>query len=96
MLGQLAKVNFLLLLTTKNIIKTVLFSDSIFIFSKDNTKESLVLMISVIQTLIEKTLSRRIPFYFKGALAHGKISVDEENQIYFGQALIDAYLFLFL
>jgi len=69
---------------------TASFSDSIVLFSKDNSAESLDVITSSAAYIMHDALLKDIPI--KGAMAYGKISVDKENQIYFGQALIDAYL----
>ncbi len=72
-------------------IKVIMFSDSIFIFSKDNKYETYVIMTVAIRAIIKDSIyPLEIPI--KGALAYGEITFDEKRQIYFGQALIDAYL----
>jgi len=66
------------------------FSDSIFIFSKDNSNASFKVFFSTMASLIEDLYRNKIPF--KGSIAFGKMTVDIKNSIYFGKPLIDAYL----
>lgn len=66
------------------------FSDSIIIFSSDDTIFSFEYFLSCLRFLFNRTIKRKIPL--KGCIAHGKISVDKVDQIYFGQPIIDAYL----
>lgn len=74
-----------------DIIYTTSFSDSIVVFTKDNSKTSLIALVAVaIPHLMQSALSKGIPM--KGALAFGEMSIDKEGQIFFGQPLIDAYL----
>lgn len=65
------------------------FSDSIIIFSKQDsvleTRQIIIYMSYVIQELFKANLPA------KGALAYGELTIDQENQIFFGQPLIDAY-----
>ena len=69
---------------------TASFSDSMVLFSKDNSPESLDIIASSAAYILHDALLKDIPM--KGAIAYGKISVNKEKQIYFGQPLIDAYL----
>ncbi len=75
-----------------NSVKVVLFSDSIFIFSKDNSVESFDDIVKSTSFLLNISLRDNVLLPLKGSLAYGKLTVDTINQIYFGQALIDAYL----
>lgn len=75
---------------SKNLLYTTTFSDSIIIFSKDNSDDSEIAMMISMSYLFEKAMSNGIPL--KGALSFGRMSVDKEKQIFFGQPLIDAYL----
>ena len=65
------------------------FSDSIAIFSKDDTKDSLMAFMVATEFVFTKCIIDGIPI--KGAMAYGKISVDIENSLFFGQPIIDAY-----
>ena len=71
-------------------IYTTSFSDSIILFSTDDTQDSFDLFSSSVAYILSEAMKDSIPM--KGAIAHGIISVDKERQIYFGQPLIDAYL----
>ena len=66
------------------------FSDSIILFTKNDTKENFNLFIFVTNLLFASSINNSIPV--KGAIAHGEISVNKSKQIYFGQPIIDAYL----
>ena len=68
------------------------FSDSIFIFSFDDTSISFEIIVKYVSVLMYGTMSENgLPM--KGTIAHGNISVDKENHLYCGLPLIDAYLF---
>ena len=69
----------------------VSFSDSIVLFSRDDSQDSLKAMITLSKSLMTKALQNEIPI--KGAIAYGDMSIDKTNQIFFGQPIIDAFLF---
>ncbi len=75
-------------LSKERIIEITTYSDSIIVYSKDET--SLGAFIYTISALTGDLLSEGIPH--KGAAAFGKMTVDTEKSIFFGQPLIDAYL----
>ena len=77
-------------IASRNPPKVFIFSDSIIVFSKDDSDLSLTELLLNIGHLTQLLLKNTIPF--KGAIASGEISVDEKNSIFFGQPLIDAYL----
>jgi hypothetical protein len=66
------------------------FSDSIVIFSKNDTLYNFEYFLIAVRYLFGKCLDAKIPI--KGGIAHGEISVNKSEQIYFGQPIIDAYL----
>lgn len=66
------------------------FSDSILIYSSDNSRNSLQIISEVSSEVMATAISLGIPL--KGAIAKGIITCDTSKQLYFGQALIDAYL----
>lgn len=70
-------------------IHIVTFSDSIILFTNGELPQEFNDLITVSGNLLARMLSIGIPV--KGAIAHGKISVDKENQIFFGQPIIDSY-----
>ena len=78
------------ILASKNLIKTTTFSDSIIIYSKSDSKESLKSFVLYLSWFYFQLLIEKIPF--KGAVALGEMTVDSVRSIYFGQPLIDAYL----
>ena len=71
-------------------IQLAQFSDSIVLFSNDDSLESLEIMAQVSRSIMRDAISCQIPL--KGAIAQGKITCDTSKQLFFGQALIDAYL----
>jgi uncharacterized protein (UPF0335 family) len=70
--------------------KTVMFSDSIMIFTKSGSIESLNKILLDSCFIIYRALENKIPI--KGALSFGKITVDFGNSFFFGQPIIDSYL----
>lgn len=76
----------------KNDILLAQFSDSIVLFSSDNSKESLSAISNVARLIMFSAINRERPIPLKGALAEGNITCDMPKQLFFGQALIDAYL----
>ena len=73
-------------------IKLAQFSDSIVLFSIDNSRESLLEISNVARQIMVSAINRERPIPLKGALAEGNITCDMSKQLFFGQALIDAYL----
>ncbi|WP_036608260.1 hypothetical protein [Parabacteroides johnsonii] len=66
------------------------FSDSIVLFTNNSEKESLNNLSAILCEIMKEAIYRNIPL--KGALAKGLIVCDMAKQLFFGQALIDAYL----
>lgn len=71
-------------------IKTTTYSDSIIIYSKDDSSESALSFICSISGLIYDLFQGGIPH--KGAFAFGTMTLDTTKSIFFGRPLIDAYL----
>ncbi len=71
-------------------IQLAQFSDSIVLFSNDSTKRSLKTIAEVTRGIMQTAIKQMIPI--KGAIALGQITCDIPKQLFFGQALIDAYL----
>jgi len=65
------------------------FSDSIIVFSKNDSIGNFNFFLEVITYLFSNAINNKIPL--KGGISHGKISVNKTEQIYFGQPIIDAY-----
>lgn len=76
----------------KDKIMLAQFSDSIVLFSTDNSQESLLAISNVAIQIMASAVMRDKPIPLKGALAEGNITCDPPKQLFFGQALIDAYL----
>lgn len=74
----------------KSNIQLAQFSDSIVLFSDDIEPDSLHTVIKVACGIMLKAIEKGIPL--KGAIARGEITCDMTKQLFFGQALIDAYL----
>jgi hypothetical protein len=66
------------------------FSDSIVIFSKNDDINNFHYFILATRWIFTSAIKNGIPI--KGGFAHGNISVNKTEQIYFGQPIIDAYL----
>lgn len=70
-------------------IYSTTFSDSIILFSKDDSIDCFSVFSLTIAWLFKSIIKESFPI--KGAIAHGKITINKSNQIYFGQPLIDAF-----
>lgn len=70
--------------------KTITFSDSIMIFTKDDSIESLNKIIIDSSIFLFKAIEIGIPI--KGALSYGEVTLDFKNSLFFGRPIIDAYL----
>lgn len=66
------------------------FSDSIFIFTKDNNIENFQHFVLSINRMMRMAFRAGIPL--KGAIAYGEIVVDLEKNLFCGQPITDAYL----
>ena len=76
--------------TEKLQTRSITFSDSIIIFSKGDTVADFNKIVLDSYLLLHKAIERGIGI--KGALSYGRITVDFENSLFFGQPIIDAYL----
>lgn len=65
------------------------YSDSIMIYSRDDSADSAKDFIMAVSSLMDSLLSEQIPH--KGAVAFGEMVLDFKKSIFFGQPLIDAY-----
>ncbi|MDQ7947260.1 MAG: hypothetical protein REI78_05880 [Pedobacter sp.] len=74
----------------EKLVSSTTYSDSIMIYSKDNSLESLRSFVCTVSGLSDDLLLEGIPH--KGAFAFGTMTLDKDKSIYFGQPLIDAYL----
>ncbi|QIE58696.1 hypothetical protein G5B37_03700 [Rasiella rasia] len=72
------------------IVHVMTYSDSIMIFSKDNSKSCADAFIGCISFLSQQLFEEEIPH--KGAVANGKMTIDYNSSIFFGQPLIDAFV----
>ena len=73
-------------------IQIALFSDSILIYSQNNSKDSLHALADITSHIMMYAIQQEKPIPLKGAIAAGRMTCNQTKQLYFGQALIDAYL----
>ena len=73
-------------------IQLALFSDSILIYSQNDSAESLHALADITSHIMMYAIQQEKPIPLKGAIAAGRMTCNETKQLYFGQALIDAYL----
>ena len=73
-------------------VQLAMFSDSILIYSQDNTIKSLHALADITSHIMMYAIQQEKPIPLKGAIAAGKMTCNQTKQLYFGQALIDAYL----
>lgn len=65
------------------------FSDSIIMFSKDDSIECFQIISAAAAFLVQEALTHDIPI--KGGIAYGQTTVNKSQQIFFGQPIVDAY-----
>lgn len=85
-----SKIASFVALEGNNSIQIAQFSDSIILFSSDTRATSLVSLAKITTNVMLSALELNLPL--KGAIAKGKITCDLQKQLFFGQALIDAFL----
>ena len=73
-------------------VQLALFSDSILIYSQNDTPESLHALADITNHIMMYAIQQERPIPLKGAIAAGRMTCNQTKQLYFGQALIDAYL----
>jgi len=71
-------------------IYIVSFSDSIVLFSKNDSEDNFKFFSLALIGLFSNAIKNKIAI--KGAVAHGLVSLNKSEQIYFGQPIIDAFL----
>lgn len=71
-------------------ITCIQFSDSIILFTVNNSNSQLESLVSVSCLIMQRAIE--LGFAMKGAMAKGEITCDKAKNVYFGQAQIDAYL----
>jgi len=72
-------------------IRKMWFSDTFLFYAPNDLKESFVAMESISRWFVYFSILARIPL--RGAMACDDFYADEENKMYFGKALIEAYNF---
>lgn len=73
-----------------DLLKMAQFSDSIVVISRSNTKDDLNRICKAAVILMQTAMESR--FALRGSIAMGQMVFDESNQLFFGKALVDAYL----
>lgn len=73
-------------------VQIALFSDSILIYSQNNSTDSLHALADITSHIMMYAIQQEKPIPLKGAIAAGRMTCNQTKQLYFGQALIDAYL----
>lgn len=71
-------------------LRMMRFSDSVILVTKGCTYRDFNKLTKAVTRLIQLSFRMKLPI--KGALAKGKLTLDEDRQLVFGQALVDAYL----
>ncbi len=71
-------------------VHIVNFSDSIALFSKNDDPKNFKYFLLSVRWIFTEAIKKGIPL--KGGFAHGTVSLNKTDQIYYGQAIIDAYL----
>jgi len=66
------------------------FSDSIILFSEDNTSKSCLNLLTYAWKFHQVLLGAGVPI--RGGITHGEMYINKEQQIFLGKALTDAYL----
>lgn len=66
-------------------VYVVTFSDSIILFSRKDTYHDFTQAFTIAANLMSRMIAMGVPV--KGAVAHGKISVDKENQLFLDSQL---------
>jgi hypothetical protein len=70
-------------------VMPVIFSDSVLLFSNDDSIGAISNLIWQVKSIINNALISGVPM--KGALAYGKQTADFHKSLYFGKPLIDAW-----
>lgn len=70
-------------------LRIITFSDSIFIFTNDQSRASFFSIIFAISKIVITGLENGIAI--KGSLASGEITIDTSKNLFFGTPIIDAY-----
>jgi hypothetical protein len=71
-------------------VRSISFSDSVVFVTKSDSPKDLFNLSVALKICQEATIQSGLPT--KGAISFGKLTVDFERSIFFGQPLIDAYL----
>lgn len=72
-----------------HIVEVAVFSDSIFVFTDDESSDSLTNLCEYIFLVYREFLSKELPL--RGGIAAGEAILLPEERIYLGQAIVEAY-----
>ena len=78
------------MLHDKPCFHSVTFSDSLFIFTKNDSIENFIAISFLSRHLMRHSIKNKIPI--KGVLSHGFTTVNKKEHIFFGQPIVDAFL----
>lgn len=92
MIGDAKELNAGILTDAKNqkLVRSTTYPDSIMLYSKDKTVKAFDALVTAVAGLTSDLFAEGVPH--KGAIAYGKMTLDQDRSIFFGQPLIDAYL----
>lgn len=71
-------------------IKSSVFSDTIILFTENDESISLDKLLISTSFLIRNALQENL--VLKGSISYGDVAIDETNNLFYGQPIIDAYL----
>lgn len=71
-------------------LKDIEFSDSIIVTTDSDNQKCMNLITRAAISIMQETI--KAGFAMRGAMSHGKFCFDEDRNLYFGQALVDAFL----
>lgn len=71
-------------------LRMMRFSDSVILVTKDCSDKALNKLTKAVIRLMQLSFKMSLPI--KGAISKGHLTLDEQRQLVFGQALVDAYL----
>ncbi|MBL7777800.1 MAG: hypothetical protein JNK66_05795 [Chitinophagales bacterium] len=72
------------------LVKSVMFSDSIVLITKDDSSESAFFLVSACAQIVGNCLSKDIGI--KAAISYGNLTCDFKKSLFYGKGLVDAYL----
>jgi len=71
-------------------IRAKFFSDTVFLFTANDTDEDLLAILITSSKLFANALKSCVPL--RGGIAHGKFCMDPNNELFMGESLVKAYV----